>query len=339
MRLSNTLTPIPFNRLVAAVFLICAYAISALSQSEPLRPVTATIDGRNVDSMAFWIAPKKAESLLLLTEKAGNEVMVFRTNRQAQFVRRFGEFKRPNAIVVVRDVRFGKRKMDLAFITERDANKVSVYSVPSFEKVGEFAQDVPQPMGISIYRGKSGLQAFVVAKRAEGNDKVIRFRITEQNGSIGGVREITFGSELTPNQETVFVDSKTRMVYVADETAKNIKIYDLDGKLRKTIGDGIFQAQVEGIALAECGKRRLLIATDQLDITEFEIFDLNGHRHLGTVVTTASRTDGIALTQTRLPDFPNGLFVAQTDPDDTGGLRAEFYDLGEFFKRANIVCK
>lgn len=308
-------------------------------QNEPLKPVAATIEGRNVDSMAFWIAPRKAESLILLTEKAGNEVMVFRPNKQAEFVRRFGEFKRPNAIVVVQNVKLGKKKMDLAFITERDANKVSVYSIPNFEKIGEFAQDVPQPMGISIYRNKKNLQAFVVAKRAEGNEKVIRFRITEENGKIAGIREISFGAELTPNQETVFVDSKTRTVFVADETAKNIKVYNLDGVLQKTFGDGIFQAQVEGIALAECGKRRILIATDQLDITEFEVFDLNGFKHLGTVVTTASRTDGIALTQARLPDFPKGLFVAQTDPDDTGGLRAEFYDLGEFLRRVGVFCK
>jgi 3-phytase len=313
-------------------------AISS-AQNEPLKPAVVTMEGRNVDSMAFWIAPRTSESLVLVTEKAGNEVMVFRANGKAEFVRRFGQFQRPNAIVVVQNVKLGKNKMDLAFITERDANKVSVYSIPQFEKVGEFAQEVPQPMGISIYRNKNELRAFVVAKRAEGNEKVIRFRITHENGKVGGTREVSFGAELAPNQETVFVDPKTAMVYVADEIARNIKIYNLDGVLQKTFGDGIFQAQVEGIALAECRGRRLLIATDQLEVSEFEIFDLKDHRHLGTVKTTASRTDGIALTQARLPDFKNGLFVAQTDPDNTGGLRAEFYDLQKFFGNAGIRCR
>jgi 3-phytase len=313
-------------------------AISS-GQNEPLKPDVVTLEGRNVDSMAFWIAPRRSDSLVLVTEKAGNEVMVFRANAKAEFVRRFGEFQRPNAIDVVQKVKLGKKKMDLAFITERDANKVSVYSLPQFENVGEFAQDVSQPMGISIYRKKNDLRAFVVAKRAEGNEKVIRFRITDENGKIGGIREVSFGAELEPNQETVFVDSKTASVYVADENARNIKIYNLDGMLQKTFGDGIFQAQVEGIALAECRDRRLLIATDQLDVSEFEIFDLRDHKHLGTVKTTASRTDGIALTQARLPDFKNGLFVAQTDPDNTGGLRAEFYDLQKFFEKAGVRCR
>lgn len=87
---------------------------------------------------------------MLLTEKAGGEIMVFKAERSAAFVRRFGGFQRPNVVVVVPKVKIGGRKQDLTFITERDANKVSVYSVPQFEKLGEFAPDVAQPMGIAL---------------------------------------------------------------------------------------------------------------------------------------------------------------------------------------------
>ncbi len=311
-----------------------------IGQTTPLQPISKTIEGRNVDSMAVWIAPKKADSLVLLTEKAGGEIMVFKADKNATFVKRFGEMKRPNTVVIMQNVKLDKKKRDLAFVTERDGNKVSVFSVPSFEKIGEFANDIPQPMGISVYRrSKKELIAFVVAKRAEGNEKVIRFKITEENGKINGVRETQFGKELTPNQETVFVDAKTKLVYVADETAQNIKIYDVDGNLQRTFGEGVFQAQVEGIAVAECKGKRYLVVSDQRDVTEFEIFDLAGLQHRGTVITTASRTDGIALTSQNLPDFPKGLFVSQTDPDDTGGLRAEFFDLKQLFEKVNLRCR
>lgn len=309
------------------------------AQNTPLQPIAKTIDGRNVDSMAVWIAPKKNDSLVLLTEKAGGQIMVFKADKNATFVRRFGEMKRPNGVVIIQGAKIGRKKQDLVFVTERDADKVSVYAAPDFIKVGEFANDVPQPMGISVYQRGPDLVAFVVAKRATGNDKVIRFRITEQNGQIGGLREIQFGRELTPNQETVFVDAKSKIVFVADETAQNIKAYDVDGNLQKTFGDGAFQAQVEGIALAACGKNRYLIASDQRDTTEFEIFDLKDYKHLGTVITTAHHTDGISLTQKKLPDYPNGLFIAQSDPDGTGGLRAEFFDLHQILKSGNAFCK
>jgi hypothetical protein len=194
-------------------------------------------------------------------------------------------------------------------------------------------------MGISVYRRGRDLIAFVIAKRAEGNDKIIRFRVTEVKGKIVGIREKEFGKELTPNQETIYVDPKTKRVYAADETARNIKIYDLDGNWQKTFGDGVFQAQVEGISIADCRGKRYLIASDQREINEFEIFELPNLQHRGTVITTSSRTDGISLTTEKLPDFPKGLFIAQTDPDDTGGLRAEFFDLREFFAEAKLVCR
>lgn len=96
---------------------------------------------------------------------------------------------------------------------------------------------------------------------------------------------------------------------------------------------------MEGIAVARCRRTDYLIASDQGARTEFEIFDLKDYRHVGTVSTSASRTDGIALTQAKLPDFPKGLFIAQTDPQDTGGLRAEFFDLRKFFAASNVFCK
>lgn len=316
------------------------FAASTMAQITPLKPIVATIDGRNVDSMAIWIAPRKADSLVLLTEKAGGEVMVFKADKNATFVKRFGEMKRPNGIVVMQKAKIGKKKQDLAFITERDGNKISVFSVPDFEKLGEFGNDVPQPMGISLYQRGKDLLAFVVAKRATGNDKVIRFKITEENGKIVGIREKEFGQELTPNQETIFADEKSKLIYAADETAKNIKVYNVDGILQKTFGDGIFQAQVEGITIVRCGGGKdYLIASDQGEITEFEIFDLKNYEHRGTVVTTAKRTDGITATTEKLPDFPKGLFIAQTDPDDTGGLRAEFFDLKQLFEKVNLRCR
>ncbi len=307
-------------------------------QNAPVQPVAKTIGGRDVDSLAIWIAPRKADSLVLLTEKKGGSVMVFKANKEATFVRRFGEFKRPNAVVVVQNAKIAGKKQDLAFITDRDDNAVYVYSVPNFEKLGRFATDVPQPMGISVYKRGRDLVAYVVAKRATGNDKVIRFKIVAENGQISGLRETEFGREVTPNEETVYVDRKTRIVYVADENAQNIKVYDADGHLLKVIGDGAFQAQVEGIALAQCGRKQFLIATDQRDVSEFEVFDLSDGKHLGSVITTAQRTDGIALTQTKLPGFPHGLFVAQSDPDQSGGLRAEFFDLRQILARGNAIC-
>jgi len=306
-----------------------------------IKPVVVTVPGNNVDSPAIWIAPKKEDSLVLLTEKGGGQVMVFKADRKATFVTRFGKMKRPNGVAILQGATIGSLKKDLAFITDRDGNIIHVYTVPQFELVGTFGQDVQQPMGITVYQRKSeqAVFAFVVPKQGKDDGKVIRFRIKEQGGRIVGVRELQFGRELSEGQETVMIDAERELVLVADENNRDIKVYTTDGKWQTNFGSGIFEAQVEGIVVAKCGGGGYIIASDQKNVTEFEIFDRITFKHLGTVRGAAMRTDGIALAQVALPEFPAGLFVAQSDPEDTGGRHAEFYDFGQLLKSVGLRCR
>ncbi|HLE63791.1 MAG TPA: phytase [Pyrinomonadaceae bacterium] len=311
------------------------------TNTDVVKPVAVSAPGRDVDSLAIWIAPKKEDSLVLMTEKAGGQVMVFKADRGAALVRRFGNIKRPNGLAVVHGVRVGAVARDLALVTDRDGNAVYVYSIPDFSLIGKFGEDLRQPMGISAYQrsSDSGIAVFVVVKNAKKDDKVIRFRLVEQGGKISGIREIQFGHEIAPGEESVVVDAERNLVFVADEKARDVKVYDTDGHWKMTIGRGHFQDDVEGLALAKCGDRRLLIGTDQTSPTEFEVFEFPDFKHVGTVHTTAQNTDGIALTQTALPDYPDGLFVAHSDPDGTGGRHAEFYDMDQILKSVGISCR
>ena len=81
--------------------------------------------------------------------------------------------------------------------------------------------------------------------------------------------------------------------------------------------------------LSGCGKSGFVIVTDQQGATEFEVFDRATFQHLGTIKTSLKVTDGVALTELTLPDYPRGLFVAHSDPDRSGGRHAEFYDLDQ----------
>lgn len=312
-------------------FCILSLSVMAASVSDVPKPVAVTIPGKNVDSPAIWVAPKPEDSLVLLSEKGAGQVMVFKADAKATFVRRFGKMKRPNGIAILQNAAIGSIKKDLAFITDRDGDVVHVYSIPDFEPVGTFAEKIKEPMGISLYHRKSdnAVFAYVVRKFGREDEKVIRFRITEQQGRISGSREINFGRELLTNQETIVVDPDRELLYIADENRHEVKVYDLDGKLVSTFGKGHFSAQVEGIALAGCGKSGFIIATDQKGVTEFEVFDRATFQHLGTIKTSLRVTDGIALTELALPDYPRGLFVAHSDPDHSGGRHAEFYNLDQ----------
>lgn len=322
------------------LFALCVsgLAMTATTVSDYPRPVAVTIPGKNVDSPAIWIAPKPEDSLVLLTEKGGGQVMVFKADAKATFVRRFGRMKRPNGIAILQNVPVGSIKKDLAFVTDRDGDIVYVYSVPDFELVGTFAEKLKQPMGISLYHRKSdnAVFAYIVRKFGRDDEKVIRFRIAEQQGRVTGSREINFGKELLTNQETIVVDPERELLYVADENRHEVKVYDLDGKPVGVFGKGHFSAQVEGIALTGCGKSGFIIATDQQGSTEFEVFDRATFQHLGTIKTSLKVTDGVALTELKLPDFPRGLFVAHSDPDHSGGRHAEFYNLDQLLESIGL---
>lgn len=321
--------------------LLLSACVSNLAEN-PIIPVAVTVPGKNVDSAAIWIAPEPEKSLVLLTEKGGGQVMVLKADRSAALLSRFGKMKRPNGVAVLQRAAIGALRKGLAFVTDRDGNIVHLYSIPDFQLVGTFGADVPQPMGISVYcrKSDSAVFAFVVAKRATGNDKVIRFRIAEQDGRVIGTRDLQFGLELSVGQENVVVDGERELVLVADENEREIKVYDTEGRWRSNFGKGKFEAQVEGIAIAACGQGGYILATDQKVTTEFEVFDRVTFKHLGTVRGTAMRTDGIALAISPLPDYPNGLFVAQSDPDGSGGRHAEFYDFGNLLESIRLSpCK
>jgi myo-inositol-hexaphosphate 3-phosphohydrolase len=293
--------------------------------------------GKNVDSPAIWIAPRPEESLVLLTEKGGGSVMVFKADSKATFVRRFGKFKRPNGVAILQGVAIGSVKKDLAFVTDRDGDVVQVYSIPDFELIGTF-EGVDKPMGISLYhRPRDGaVFAYIVPKLGKGDEKVIRFRIEEREGRITGVRDLNFGRELLTNQETITADADRELVYVADENRHEIKVYDLNGKLQATFGKGHFSAQVEGIVLTGCGKSGFIIASDQKSGTELEVFDRATFQHLATIKTALRVTDGLALIEDSLPDYPDGLFVAHSDPDGSGGRHVEFYHLNQLLESVRL---
>ncbi len=326
---------------VFSVIPACSVLLFSFITFAQIKPVVTTIPGNNVDSLAIWIAPNKADSLVLLTEKSGGHVMVFKADAQATFVRRFGNFKRPNGIAILQNARIGMARKDLVFITDRDDNRVSVYSIPDFELLSVFGEDLQQPMGIALYRHprEPAVFAYIVQKRATDDAKVVRYRISETKGRLSAQRELQFGREVSIGQETVAVDADRKQVLVADENERDIKVYDLAGKFLRSFGKGAFEAQVEGLVVVTCGKNGYLVASDQKDITEFEFFDRTTYQHLGTVRGTAVHTDGIALTQTKLPSFPNGLFTAQSDPASTGGRHAEFYDFGAMLKSLQLNAR
>ena len=98
----------------------------------------------------------------------------------------------------------------------------------------------------------------------------------------------------------------------------------MDGRYRgRDIGQGVFKAQAEGIALWQCDDGSgYWITTDQFkDRTLFHVWDRRSLRHVGAFAgNTVANTDGIWLHQGATARFPQGVFYAVHDDMGVGAF-------------------
>lgn len=249
------------------------------------------------------------------------------------------EFDRPNGIWVADD---------MVFVVERDNHRIQVLTLYEFKFVGFIGEDkLIYPYGISIYKDNGKYQVYITdnyENEQATNDleeipadsllgkRVLHYTMTIENG-IGQSEFVRYIGETTKKgairiTESIFTDPIHNILLLAEEDERNthIKIYSLDkGEYTgKTIGEGMFNYQAEGIALIDCGNGEgFWICTDQY--TGDNTFFKSG---------ATQNTDGIWLTQEFYQGFPKGSLIAV---NNDGGIG--IYDLQMLMNELNISCK
>ncbi|RJS93517.1 phytase [Salinisphaera sp. Q1T1-3] len=304
------------------------------------RYMTLRDEPANIDSVAAW-HDGHGRHWLLATAKSTNEVRVYDADNGAPIAsvgRGDGvDLARPNGIAVADD---------MAFVVERDHARVSVLALPSLQPIGQFGADhLVRPYGIWIGPANADGQRQVVitddyinaddSRPADAalDHRLQTYRIARDGDTIAAhwqhAAGPTRGDGVLRKVESIAGDPAHDRLLVSDEGAsqRDIKIFDLAGKFTgQTIGQGRFQQDPEGIARVNCGHEAgYWITTDQGDArNRFYVFDRNDLTYRGAFESPAVRnTDGIGLTQTAMPHFPDGaLFTV----NDDGNVAA--FDLG-----------
>jgi len=301
----------------------------------------------NVDSPAIWhgkegqnwIVTTAKSSHCLLVEDAINGSLIRRVGGKGIAL---GQFNRPNGITIIGD---------LCLVAERDNHRVQVLHLPDFTPMGSFGEDdLTQPYGITVMPKGDGLYTVYVTDNAEiedlGNqdtdeltpeqlsniDKTIygqrvrAYEIEVEGSTIATMKddlENTFGDIDGKGRllvvESIFVDPANNRLLVADEAMEapghNVKIYTPEGTFTgKTIGDGIYEGQAEGIALVP-GKTEdsgYWILTDQgKQNNYFHVFDRKTLKYISSFRgETTLNTDGCWFDPTPSKRFPKGVFYA-----------------------------
>lgn len=287
--------------------------------------------GAEIDSAAIWEAPD-GKVLLFASGKTSNEVLVCNA-ATGELLDRIGQrpgepnpLSRPNGLAV---------EDDYLFVVERDNRRVQVYSLPGFESLGVFGQnELWYPYGIDLYRNGDAYEVYVtdnygvdseVGQGAPLDLRVKHFRVSLPDGKIAVTLEESFGAVEGPGVlnevETLLVDAEADRVYLCDEAALSVKIYQLDGSFSGTIfGEGAIEFEPEGMILVEetpLHPDGVLVVTDQgEDLTVFRIFSRGAGEFLGsfTGAPELANTDGICFLHGSFGPFERGgLFAVHAD--------------------------
>jgi len=280
-----------------------------------------TID--DVDSPAAWRSPD-GEVILLATAKGSHRIVAW-DGESGELLGRWGttgsgagELERPNGILV---------HEDLVYIVERNNRRVQVFTLPEFESVAIFGADVLLwPYGISGFERDGALHLWVTDDfevTGEGGaiweNRVKHFVVTRDANGLDAQFVGTVGAAEGPGRllvvESILADPAHDRLLIADEDEeeRRIKVYDLAGAFTGTvIGEGVFEAEPEGIALWACGDAGYLLTADQShDFNQFHVFDRESLDHLGTFAGEAvSNTDGVTILQGPVGSLGEGAFYA-----------------------------
>lgn len=302
-----------------------------------LQPIAITQPTRHdTDDPAIWIHPTdRAQSLIVGTDKFTDGAL-YVYDLDGRIVRRVGDLKRPNNVDVAYGLPLGGQPTDIAVTTEREMQRLRVFSVPDFRPLDAgnlvvFDGDQARaPMGLALYRrprdgaifaivgGKSGPAEGYLAQYRLSDDGQGRVMMTlvRHFGRYSGKKEI----------EAIAVDAELGYVYYSDETF-GVRKYAADpeapdaGRELATFGTSGYASDHEGISIYKFanGTGYLLVSDQQAN--QFRLYKREGepgkpHEHalVKTVPVSAIESDGSEVTSLALgPKFPHGLFVAMSN--------------------------
>jgi 3-phytase len=304
----------------------------------------------NIDSPAFY--KDKSGAYVVATAKSTHQLVVYNA-KNGKEVRRIGnlgselgQFNRPNGVWI-----YG----ELCFVVERDNKRIQVLRLPDFEPMLSIGEDrLSKPYGLTVFRKDGKFHLYVTDNYEYEEDvipadslldkRVLHYTFAYNNKDILDLEFVKYigakeGEGVLKVVESIYADPVNNNLLIAEELEGKgntcIKVYDLEGNFKKTVGLNLFESQAEGLALIRCGQKGYWISTDQsYDKNIFHFFDRTSFELIGSFESeNLSNTDGIWITQESFDVFSQGAFIAV---NNDGGIGV--WNLGPLLFQLGISC-
>lgn len=279
-------------------------------------PVVSRLD--SADDPAIWIHPDdSARSLIIGTDKRSG-IYVYELDGSERQYLPLGNTNN----VDLRHAPWGNDDVTLVAASGRFPSELLLLALDHDSRelrfVARYPVDLGEPYGICLYRDANE-QPYVFLNSTDGTFAQYAvspaFEITE-------VRRFKLASQV----EGCVVDDGDDVIYIAEEDHGIWRMSaSADGPQDRRLLDSVrgkhLAADVEGLALYH-GPRKLLIASSQGD-NSYAVYDTETSEYLLSFHVVGNEqldgttdTDGLDVTATSLPGYPQGLLVVQ-DGDNT----------------------
>lgn len=342
--------------LLSTLFIACKDDKLAPVAANAVKPTVITQAlPHDTDDPSIWIHPTNASKSIIVGTDKDTDGALYAFDLKGKIVAKSEVLKRPNNVDIAYGLVIDGKKVDVAVTTERESNKIRVFSLPDLKAVdnggiavfeGEALRD---PMGIALYTRKNDGKIFAIVGRKSGpsgsylwqyelsgNGKFATAKVVRKFGAYSGKKEI----------EAIAVDNELGTVLYCDEQF-GIRKYKADPALNDNkeialFGKTGFKADNEGIAIYKKTDSTGYILVSNQQANTFMVYPREGAKGnpndyplLAEIPTSTIECDGADATSINLGgNLKNGLFVAMSN-----GMTFHYYAWDLIQKRIDEAKK
>lgn len=296
----------------------------------------------DTDDPAIWIHPTNASnSLIIGTDKDSNGGL-YLYDLNGKIIKKSIPLKRPNNVDVAYKLKVGNTTLDIAVTTERETNKIRIFSLPNLEPIDNGGIEVfvgeteRNPMGIALYTRPSDGEIFAIVGRKNGpsGSYLWQYQLESKNGLVQAKIIRKFGNYSGKKEiEAIAVDNELGFVYYSDEQT-GIRKYFADPSKNDNneiaiFGQNDFKSDNEGIAIYKITESTGYILVSNQQANTFVVYtreensnQKNKHIKIAEIPVSTIECDGSDATSINLnKDFSKGMLVAMSN-----GMTFHYYD-------------
>ena len=332
--------------------ILCSAAIAAAScgshlaaiRPDAIKPAVITEPTpHDTDDPAIWINPADPTKSLVIGTDKDSDGGIYMYDLSGKIIKKSITLKRPNNVDLAYGLVLNGKKTDIAVTTERETNKIRIFSLPGLEPVdnggiavfeGEAVRD---PMGVSLYTRPQDKAIFAVVGRKTGPSGTYLWQYQLSDSGTGTVAATVvrkFGTFSGKKEiEAIAVDNELGFIYYCDEGA-GIRKYLADPAAKNDkelafFGATGFKQDNEGIAIYKSTNTTGYILVSNQQANTFMVYpregangNTNDYPLLAEIPTSTIECDGADVTNVNLGGvFTKGMFVAMSN-----GMTFHFYN-------------